>query len=239
LGYLSAGTTATDIDADFAHTNSVAHNPRLDQIALSVWTFNEIWILDHSTTTEEAAGHTGGRGGKGGDLLYRWGNPIAYGRGTIEHQQLFGQHDAQWIPEGHPGAGNMMVFDNGSGRPAGRYSSVVEIKPPVDADGIYSMGAGGRFGPEKPVWQYVAPDKRSFFADFISGAHRLANGNTFICSGPRGRFFEVTASGDIVWEYKNPYSGDAPNPAGDPPYSVFRATHIPPDHPALVNRISR
>jgi hypothetical protein len=239
LGYVGAGTTARDIDADFTHTNSVAYNPRLDQIALSVPTFNEIWIIDHSTTTEEAAGHTGGRGGKGGDLLYRWGNPKAYGRGTVDDQQFFGQHDAQWIPEGYPGAGNIMVFDNGSDRPAGRYSSVVEIKPPVDADGSYPIGAGGRFGPKKPVWEYMAPDKRSFFADFISGAHRLANGNTFICSGPRGRFFEVSAKGDIVWEYKNPYSGDAPNPAGDPPYSVFRATHIPPDHPALADRISR
>ena len=52
-----------------------------------------------------------------------------------------------------------------------------------------------------------------------------------------GRFFEVTPAGAVVWEYHNPFSGDAPNPAGDPPRSVFRATHIPPEHPALQGRV--
>ena len=113
---------------------------------------------------------------------------------------------------------------------------MVEIEPPLDSDGRNSIGAGSRFGPKEPVWEYTAAERESFFADFISGAHRLPNGNTFICSGPQGRFFEVAANGETVWEYQNPYSGDAPNPQGDPPYSVFRATHIPPDHPALVGR---
>jgi hypothetical protein len=111
---------------------------------------------------------------------------------------------------------------------------VIEIKTPVDAEGRYMMASDGRFGPTEPIWEYEVP--RKFFADFISGAHRLSNGNTFICSGPRGRFLEVAANGDIVWEYDNPFSGDAPNPAGDPPYSVFRATHLPPDHPALKGK---
>lgn len=236
LGYVGSATDAKDLRADFAHTNSIAYNPRLDQIALSVLTFNEIWIIDHSTTTKEAAGHTGGRAGRGGDLLYRWGNPKTCHRGAIENQQLFAQHDARWIPDGYPGAGNILVFNNGSDRLAGGYSSVIEIRPPLDANWQYSIRARKRFRPDEPVWEYTAPNKRSFFSDFISGAQRLANGNTFICSGPQGRFFEVTAKGDIVWEYYNPYSGDAPNPAGDPPYSVFRTEHIPPDHPALANR---
>ncbi len=51
-----------------------------------------------------------------------------------------------------------------------------------------------------------------------------------------GHFFEVNPGDDTVWEYRNPFSGDAPNPAGDPPHSVFRATHIPRDHPALAGR---
>jgi hypothetical protein len=55
------------------HMNSVAYNEQLDQIVLSVRGFNEIWIVDHATTSKEAAGHTGGKRGKGGDLLYRWG----------------------------------------------------------------------------------------------------------------------------------------------------------------------
>jgi hypothetical protein len=234
LGYLSKDTAPADIGADFMHTNSIAYNAGLDQIALSVPKFNEVWVIDHSTTTREAAGHTGGRAGRGGDLLYRWGNPWAYHRGTAEHQRLFAQHDAQWIPEGYPGAGNILVFNNGSGRPDGRYSSVIEVRPPLDADGRYTIHKAGRFGLDEPVWEYRLP--REYFADFISGAQRLANGNTLVCSGPEGRFFEVTANGDIVWEFVNPFSGDAPNPAGDPPYSVFKAVHIPPDHPALAGR---
>ncbi|UCF67399.1 MAG: aryl-sulfate sulfotransferase [Acidobacteriota bacterium] len=236
IGYLGAGARTGDQLADFTHMNSVAYNAELDQIALSVLYFNEIWIIDHSTTTEQAAGHAGGRCGKGGDLLYRWGHPAAYGRGGLNDQRLFGQHDARWIPREYPGAGNILVFNNGAKRLARGYSSIVEIEPPLDADGRYPIEATGRFGPAEPVWEYTAAEKESFFADFISGAHRLPNGNTFICSGPDGRFFEVSPNGETVWEYQNPYSGEAPNPSGDPPYCVFRATHLPPDHPALVGR---
>ena len=66
--------------SDFMHTNAVAYNAELDQIVLSVPRFNEVWVIDHSTTTAEAAGHTGGRWGRGGDLLYRWGNPRSRAR---------------------------------------------------------------------------------------------------------------------------------------------------------------
>lgn len=128
------------------------------------------------------------------------------------------------------------VFNNGRGRPGDDYSSVVEIRPPIGGDGTYRLAPGEAFGPAGAAWTYAAPDRRSFSADFLSGAQRLANGNTLICSGPTGRFFEVTRHGKTVWEYLNPFAGDAPNPAGDPPFSVFRATHIPPDHPALNGR---
>jgi hypothetical protein len=236
LGYVLRGAPTPDLRADFLHTNSIAYNSSLDQIALSVFGFNELWIIDHGTTTAEAACHSGGRAGRGGDLLYRWGNPRAYGRGAEKDQQLYGQHDVRWIPAGCPGAGNLMAFDNGSDRPGPDYSAVVEISPPLAGDGTYSLPRGAPFGPARPTWTYTAPDRGSFFADFLSGAHRLPNGNTFICSGPTGRFFEVTPQGDTVWEYHNPFSGDAPNPAGDPPHSVFRATHVAPDHPALAGR---
>lgn len=236
LGYLSQDDGAVDSDADFVHTNSIAYHSGLDQIALSVPGFNEIWILDHGTSTREAAGRSGGRAGRGGDLLYRWGNPGAYARGTVADRLLFAQHDARWIPPGFPGADHLLVFNNGQGRPQGRWSSVLELAPPLTAEGAYELAPDGRFGPGAPVWEYTAPDKRAFYADFISGAHRLVNGNTFITSGPRGRFFEVTPGGETVWEYVNPFSGDAPNPAGDPPYSVFRATHLAADHPGLAGR---
>ena len=240
LGYLGGGGGGGGNDrielSDFMHTNSVAYNPRLDQIALSVLYFDEVWIIDHGTTTREAAGPAGGRAGRGGDLLYRWGNPRAYRRGAFGDRRLFAQHDARWIPEGHPGAGNLTVFNNGTGRPGTDYSSVVEVEPPLEPDGTYRIGPGRRFGPARPVWEYTAPKKGAFLAEFISGAHRLRNGDTLVCSGPDGRLFEVTPRGEIVWEYRNPFTGDAPNPSGDPAYAVFRATLIPPDHPGLAGR---
>ena len=116
LGYVG-GTRS--ISEDWNHTNSVAYNAALDQIMLSVHSFHEIWVIDHSTTTAEAAGSTGGKRGKGGDLLYRWGNPVVYHAGKVSDQQLFGQHHAHWIPPGRPGAGNLLVFNNGSRRPGG------------------------------------------------------------------------------------------------------------------------
>lgn len=199
--------------ADWTHTNSIDYEPDLDQIVLSVHTFNEIWIIDHGTSTEQAAGHTGGRYGKGGDLLYRWGNPRAYGAGGPQDQVLFAQHDARWIPAGSPGAGHLMVFNNGPGRSDGTYSSIVEIAPPVDATGHYHLEVGRAFEPAEPAWEYTAANKSDFFSSHISGAHRLPNGNTLICAGEQGRLFEVTAAGVTVWEYVNPYVGRA-GPAG-------------------------
>jgi len=207
-----------DPRADWCHTNSVAYNARLDQIALSVHTFNEIWIIDHSTTTREAASHAGGRYGHGGDLLYRWGNPRAYGAGTASDQQLFAQHDARWIPEGFPGAGHLLVFNNGGGRPGGQYSSVVEIVPPLEANGSYTLARGQAYGPSKPCWEYTHARKREFFSHSVSGAERLPNGNTLVCAGEQGWMLEVTPAGETVWEYVNPHSErrGPDEPAGPP-----------------------
>ena len=78
---------------DFMHSNAIDYDPIKDQVILNVRNYNEVWIIDHSTTTAEAAGHTGGNSGKGGDLLFRWGNPKAYKMGGGEDRQLFLQHD--------------------------------------------------------------------------------------------------------------------------------------------------
>jgi hypothetical protein len=199
---------------DWTHFNGVAYNPDLDQIAVSVHAFSEFWILDHGTTTAQAAGHKGGRGGKGGDLLYRWGNPRTYRAGTKADQKLFRQHNAHWIPKGHPGEGHLLVFNNGNGRTGGNYSSVDELALPVDAEGRYACKPGTAYGPDQPFWSYSAPKKSEFYSSFISGAQRLPNGNTLICSGANGTVFEVTADKEIVWKYVNPGKG---GPAVRPP----------------------
>ncbi len=200
---------------DWLHVNGIDYHPKLDQIVLSVHHFSEIWIIDHSTTTAEAAGHRGGRSGKGGDLLYRWGNPVTYRMGTFRDQRLFAQHDARWIEPGQPGEGNIMIFNNGQRRADGSYSSVDEITTPINPKGGYEKGADA-FGPVKSAWSYTAPNKSDFFSTNISGAHRLSNGNTMICSGAPGILFEVTANGEKVWEYVNPFSrtGGGPRQGG-------------------------
>ncbi len=189
---------------DWTHANSVAYNAGYDQVVISAHGFDEIWVIDHSTTTAEAAGHTGGASGKGGDLLYRWGNPEAYGAGTSADRILGGQHDTNWVDPGYPGEGNLLVFNNdaGSGGPfGGSWSSVLEIVPPVDAGGNYSLTPGSAFGPTAPVWEYTAPTPTDFYSAFAGGgASRLPNGNTLITSPNQGWIFEVDAQKRIVWE---------------------------------------
>ena len=197
--------------ADWNHTNSIDYNAELDQILLSVHGFSEIWIIDHNTTSEQAAGAAG-------DLLYRWGNPQAYDSGSAADQQLYAQHDARWIPNGYPGGGNILVFNNGDRRTRA-YSSVDEIVPPVNSDGTYTLDTGAAYGPSATTWSYSSPN--DFYADHISGAQRLANGNTLICSGTNGVFFEVTPQGEMVWRYD--YGGN-----------VFRVTLIGSDYPGLT-----
>jgi hypothetical protein len=237
LGYVPPDATPQDVRADFLHVNAVAYHPRLDQIALSVPTFGEIWIIDHGASTQEAAGSSG-------DLLYRWGNPSTYGRGGPAEQRLFYQHDVRWIPDGAEGAGNLTVFNNGRERPEGPWSSVDEWTPPLGADGRYRLEDGEPFAPAALAWQYRAADPTRFYAPFISGAHRLANGNTLIAAGTGGEVFEVTRAGEVVWEYRNPFWGDVRNADGSPPqpriderpFALFRATRIAADHPGLAGR---
>jgi hypothetical protein len=235
--------TADNMGSDVYHLNAIKYNAELDQIAFSSPELNEIFIIDHSTSTKEAASHTGGRAGKGGDFLYRWGNPKNYQRGDSNDQKLYYQHDIRWIEKGNPGAGNLTLYNNDiKNRDSLNYSAIYEIVPPTDNKGNYVIEKGKAFGPEKPVWKYIAPDTVSFWSSFISGAERLRNGNTFINEGAKGRFFEVTRDGKIVWEYLNPFRGEMRMPNGDPippaplTYITFRSNFIPADHPGLANK---
>ncbi len=239
MGFMTSNATVDNQGSDVSHTNAVSYNPKLDQIVISVPGFGEIFVIDHSTTTQEAKGSTGGTYGHGGDLLYRWGNPSNYGKGTKEDQTLHGQHDIKWIPEGYPGEGNLMVYNNdiphpdnkfpsmwaalaGANTPemsvkigdVGNYSAIYEWAIPTDTSGNYTLNEDGVFGPSEPDWSYVAPDKFSMYSAFISGAHRLKNGHTLITQGMQGRFIEIDENKEIVWEYWNPYKYDYTLPDG-------------------------
>lgn len=226
------------------HMNSINYNSKFDQIILSVRSNSEIWIIDHSTTTQQAAGHTGGRYGKGGDLLYRWGNPVCYKMGTAANQKLFQQHDAEWIDTLCPGEGNISVFNNGLGR---NYSSADEFAPPVDSLGFYYRAPNTAFGPSGAAWSYTATPPASFFSQSISGVQRLINGNTLITGGVNGTVFEVTPAGQVVWKYVNPvintgplhYNDSVPiDPNGSYTYSnlVFKYHRYSPSYPAFIGK---
>lgn len=191
-------------ETDWLHFNSIAYNPELNQIMLSSFNLSEIWVIDHNIPTSVAALHTGGKTGKGGDLLFRWGNPLVYKSGVSDDQRLFGQHNAHWIEKGSPDAGKIIVFNNGFGRMEGNYSSVDIIAPVIDAKGNYELESGKSFLPKKAEWSYSNPESSSFFSKTISSAQRLPNGNTLICNGNSGQFFEIDKDKKIVWEYQNP-----------------------------------
>ena len=180
--------------SDWTHINSVDYNATTDQILLSVHNFNEYWVIEHSDASQ--------------GITARVGNPSAYQ--GIGEQTLFVQHDAQWIEDGAAGAGNILVFNNGSNRPDGDYSSVDEFCfqgnncTEGEILNSYSEGATGEF-----------------YADHISGAQRLQNGNTLVCEGTEGRLFEYNASHEITWEYN--YGSQ-----------IFRATRYEGDYLGLL-----
>ncbi len=212
------------IGSDWLHINSIDYNEEFDQILLSVHNFNEIWIIDHSTTKEEASNHTGGIHGKGGDILYRWGNPMTYDTGLSSDKKLFGQHDARWIEEGCPGEGNILIFNNGVSRPGEDLSSVDEIVPPVDIYGNYYLEPGSAYGPEEQIWIY----NTNFYSHYVGGAQRLPNGNTIICNGANGIFFEINPDKEIIWEYTNPFPSFLLN-------DVFKVEYYLPKEPEVAD----
>ena len=238
------------LNPGWLHINSIDYNPELDQIALSVRNLGELWIIDHSTTTAEAAGPSGGNGGRGGDLLYRWGNPAAYRAGTAADQQLFRPHNVHWIEPGLPGAGNLLLFNNGdeADGKARQYSSIDEIAPPWDGSN-YRLESGKPAAPARPAWTYTTPEPADWYSPRQSGVQRLPNGNTLICSSRTGAIFEVTPAGKVVWGYINPSLPAGPLRPGAPmplhknrsensgwetwQNTVYRAYRYAPDYPGL------
>ena len=224
---------------NWLHVNSIQYNERLDQIIISARQLSELYIIDHSTTTEEAKTHEGGSRGKGGDFLYRWGNPLAYKMGIETDQKLFGQHFPHWIPDELEDGGKILVFNNGFSRTP-NYSSVDIIIPPQDQNDSYIIPNGEKIGPSDFDWSYTDPTEiTNFYSNILSSAQRLPNGNTLICEGVTGVFFEIDRNKKIVWKYINPIAINGPLSQGESPndvQSVFRATKYSLDYEAFIGK---
>lgn len=222
-------------NANWLHANSIHYNAILDQIVLSSRLLSEIYIIDHSTTTSEAASHSGGLYGKGGDFLYRWGNPISHDFGNEADCNLFDQHYPHWIPDGLNDAGKLMIFNNAV---TPRSSAVDIITPTTTAPGVYTFDPILGFGPSVSDWTYEAPNPTDFFSSILSSAQRLPNGNTLICDGDSGYLFELDQSNNIVWEYVNPDDVNGILSQGEIPVAnfLFRAKKYAPDFAAFTGR---
>jgi hypothetical protein len=231
---LNINYNATAGNSDWIHLNSIDYNVALDQILVSSRVLNEIWVIDHSTSSAEAASHSGGNSGNGGDFLFRWGNPLAYNTGTST--QFFGQHNAQWIQTGLPYENQIMVFNNGNGRTGGNYSTIEIINPPVDG---FNYTSSLPYLPATTSWIYNDGNPNNFYAQLTSGCQQLSNGNVLFCNGPKGTFKEISASGSILWEYINPVSVTGILTQGTTAASnaAFRCTFYPSSYSGFNNQL--
>ena len=208
--------------ADWMHINAVSYNENLDQIVLSSRHKDEIYVIDHSTTTEEAASHSGGIYGKGGDFLYRWGNPQNYDRGNSSDNILADQHSINWIPNGYPGEGNFILFNNFH---TNNSSAALEFTPPMNADGSYTVPEDEPFGPSTYTWVHYG----GFYSEAQGGAFRLPNGNTLITEATSSYIFEIDENGNTVWEYDYPSNMSMIPRAQKYGYNHFDASSSPGD----------
>jgi hypothetical protein len=253
---------------DWLHCNSMDYNPELGHIVINS-VQGEFYVIDHDGTfiPGDPAKSIELAAGPAGDFLYRFGDPARYEqgdrpsinenwtKGSSGHKQIGGSHDVQWIDAGLPGAGNLLIFNNGQylfeqtaqsyiyeidGMENGRY-----VNPP-DAGYVRQsyhpdMHKTPRNLSKQIVWLYGSKSNQGFFSHIGAGCQRLPNGNTLICSDTEGHFFEVTPECELAWEYINPITkefgvlktiGDMIPMAN----SAFRCYRYPADHPALKNR---
>lgn len=179
---------------DWMHTNGIDYNPTLDQIVFSSHNLNEIYVIDHSTTTAEAAGHTGGNSGKGGDILYRWGNPQVYSCGNSSNQVFKVVHDAHWIDEDCPHANDLVGFNNQG--ITGNHSCVDRITPPYDGYN-YSGTPGTAYTPSTFNYRHDCLGD----AGNQSNSQQLPNGNTLVCIATTGYIYEIDSNQNLLWSH--------------------------------------
>ena len=197
------GNFNPNLPQDWLHANSLNYSEELDQILLSSPFLNEFYVIDHSTTTEEAATSAGGNSGQGGDFLYRWGNSEAYDRGVSSDRKLFGQHAVKWVIENNEV--KALLYNNGGGRPEGNYSTIDIVTLPYDDQSqSYILNGTDPFGPAESVVRYQAPTPTDFYSRALSNASPLSNGNMLICEGLKGKVFEINDQNEIVWTFINP-----------------------------------
>lgn len=172
---------------DIMHANGITYDSKNDLIYLSINFFSEIWVIDHSTTKEEAKTSVGGNQNKGGDLVYRFGNPLAYNN-TAAERLFYNQHYPNLQINEHNNT--MLLFMNGN--TLGQ-STVYEFNLPDKP-----LLEPNKNNEPEILWAFTHPD---LYSQKVSGAEELPNGNILITEGDYGAW-EVTRNGEIVWKFK-------------------------------------
>lgn len=175
---------------DWMHMNGIDYNPLLDQIVFSSHNMDEMYVIDHSTTSAEAAGHTGGKSGKGGDFLYRWGNPASYqAAGTTDFNVM---HDAHWVPLDCPRAGYLVGYNNNG--ISNNQSCVDMINPPYDGYN-YSHTPGTAYAPSTYDFRHACNGHNGN----MGNSQQLPNGNMLVCIAQSGYIYELDSAQNIIW----------------------------------------
>ena len=223
-----------DANLDWFHINAVATSADGKQIILSARTMNEVYIIDHTTTSAEAASSTGGEFGQGGELLYRFGNDANYAEGVTDSRIFYGQHDARFTMIG-PHAGSLTVFNNGVNRVGGEFSSVYRWVPRFDFAGNYLL-ENNVFA--APGLVEELPLDVSLYSSILSSAQPMPSGGYVVNSGRLGAFLEIDANGEELWRYVSPVGQLGPvrqglRPSGS---TVFQVNHYALDDPRFNGR---
>ena len=177
---------------DWFHVNGVDYNAVLDQLVFSSRFLSEVIVIDHSTTSAEAASHSGGNSGMGGDFLYRWGKPSNYGSAGAQTIAA-AAHDPRWITDdGRPNGGMIQFFNNkgGSGN-----SSVIDAISAPESGFIYTM-TGNSYGPSNYDWRHECLASSTG----QSSHNRMSNGNIFV-NVSNEYMYEVDANDNLIWQY--------------------------------------
>ena len=187
-----------DNSIDFFHMNGIDYNAILDQITFSSYTFSEIYVIDHSTNTAQATGHTGGNSGKGGDIIYRWGNPSAYG--AIGNTVFNVVHDAHWVSPDNIYFPNYLCGYNNLGG-VGAKTAINVLNPPYNGYN-YTSTLGTAYEPLSSSWLYTTNSVNSK----EGSSQQLPNGNSLVCFTFLDTITEVNYSGETLWTYVTPGS---------------------------------
>jgi len=183
-------------DEDWLHLNSIDYNESLDQVILSSKHLSEIYIIDHSTTSAEAATSFGGIQERGGDILFRYGNPQAYNKGLSTDQTLFGQHNAHWTR--YDKQNSIVCFNNEYKK--SQESSIHIINEPSNGTGEYDYDSIAGFL-NVVLFDEITND---FYSPILSSCQVLGNDHLLITIGSAGEIIELDKNKELIWKYTNP-----------------------------------